>query len=876
MNRRTAVQPQKQPNTPLASGILQRAGVCSVAEHAVPPIVYEVLRSPGRPLNPGLRAFMESGFGQDFSRVRMHSIAPTMAQCKLTIGQIGDAYEQEADRIADRVTQMTDSGREERLSRNLRRSAANPTESFPVPPIVHEVLRSPGKPLDPETRAFFEPRFGHDFSRVRIHTDAKAEESARAVNALAYTMARDVVFAAGQYKPSTGKGQRLLAHELTHVVQNSLSLTESTKTPLTLDSSSKHENEAQVASEAVVTRHPARVTEIVNAGQIQLQPKEPPLTADAAGGCGICYRGDVKAVGLDAHTQIMQDFEIMYPMLLTQLPIAIPEKTKIISKGVPDLLLPTPTGFKVGEIKPANPEGYVEGEAKLTIYEGLLRELFGKINPNIVVERLDLKPPPPFPYIEPASLTCTQLLIVGPSVRGVYGYLCQPPFSYELRKRCQCEGEKKPPPPVKVKERSKERYKPEERIGPEVLVPVGLTALVVLMAKFAARRVTAPASAVAALILIARGAEASIGFEGEDPLEALFRSAKSKGIEVPDDLKEAIKADPDLKRIFAEAAQTGDMTTAQQALGERLMRIIMENRDQFTEEELKELLKVTKENKNAIPNYEPTVENIQQALEAAKARGEKSGTPTEGPLEFPGEGALKIPELAEAPKPVQRLVRGVVRAEGKGPRVDASVIRELLKVATLPPPLSDADVDILLERATSAEGKTAAEVVKSIRKAILQLQKMKRGKRPSEEAVEPKKERVKKEREKRGKVGVSSARAIDKTKKGTPQPSDKEMGKKYMQALKVDEKRLDRGQAALLFPDPSVVLVEGKPISGVVYLLGRDENGVPYMGQVAVKAEKKVKRKLWSVTISEGAKLYNSVGNVYGTSRRYTDTIEWQ
>lgn len=88
-----------------------------------------------------------------------------------------------------------------------------------APSIVREVLRSPGQPLDAETRAFMEPRFGHDFSQVRIHTDARAAESAAAVNALAYTVGHAVVFGGGQYAPQSMNGQRLLAHELTHVVQ---------------------------------------------------------------------------------------------------------------------------------------------------------------------------------------------------------------------------------------------------------------------------------------------------------------------------------------------------------------------------------------------------------------------------------------------------------------------------------------------------------------------------------------------------------------------------------------------------------------------------------------------------------------------------------
>lgn len=88
-----------------------------------------------------------------------------------------------------------------------------------APPIVHEVLHSSGRPIDPATRAYMEPRFGHDFSQVRVHTDDKAAESARAVNALAYTVGQNVAFGAGQYMPRTQAGRQLLAHELTHVVQ---------------------------------------------------------------------------------------------------------------------------------------------------------------------------------------------------------------------------------------------------------------------------------------------------------------------------------------------------------------------------------------------------------------------------------------------------------------------------------------------------------------------------------------------------------------------------------------------------------------------------------------------------------------------------------
>ncbi|MBX3302611.1 MAG: DUF4157 domain-containing protein [Nitrospira sp.] len=103
-----------------------------------------------------------------------------------------------------------------------RAAASDARSSITAPPIVHEILNSPGHTLDSVTRAFFEPRFGHDFSRVRVHTDERAEQSARDVNAHAYTVGNDIVFSTGKFSPATQEGRRLLAHELTHVMQQEL------------------------------------------------------------------------------------------------------------------------------------------------------------------------------------------------------------------------------------------------------------------------------------------------------------------------------------------------------------------------------------------------------------------------------------------------------------------------------------------------------------------------------------------------------------------------------------------------------------------------------------------------------------------------------
>ncbi len=101
----------------------------------------------------------------------------------------------------------------------LQRSPLNRSSMNAVPSIVHDVLRSPGQPLDAATRAFFEPRFGHDFSRVRVHANPMAAESASAVSASAYAYGNHIVFGKNQFSPGTAQGRSVLAHELVHVAQ---------------------------------------------------------------------------------------------------------------------------------------------------------------------------------------------------------------------------------------------------------------------------------------------------------------------------------------------------------------------------------------------------------------------------------------------------------------------------------------------------------------------------------------------------------------------------------------------------------------------------------------------------------------------------------
>jgi uncharacterized protein DUF4157 len=141
-------------------------------------------------------------------------------QTKLTVNEPSDIYEQEADRIADQVMAMPAHTAVSAAPLSIQRfSGQSNGRSDGAPPSVGKALASPGTPLEPALRQDMEQRFGYDFSRVRVHNDTSAAESAHAVNARAYTVGRDIVFGREQYFPRTSEGKRLLAHELTHVVQ---------------------------------------------------------------------------------------------------------------------------------------------------------------------------------------------------------------------------------------------------------------------------------------------------------------------------------------------------------------------------------------------------------------------------------------------------------------------------------------------------------------------------------------------------------------------------------------------------------------------------------------------------------------------------------
>jgi hypothetical protein len=143
-------------------------------------------------------------------------------QTKLTVNEPGDIYEQEAHRIADQAMAAPTHANISSAPLQIQRfSESSAGQEDAAPASVAQTLASPGSPLEPALRQDMEQRFGYDFSDVRVHTGADAEQSARDVHARAYTMGHHIVFSAGRFAPETTEGRRLIAHELTHVAQMS-------------------------------------------------------------------------------------------------------------------------------------------------------------------------------------------------------------------------------------------------------------------------------------------------------------------------------------------------------------------------------------------------------------------------------------------------------------------------------------------------------------------------------------------------------------------------------------------------------------------------------------------------------------------------------
>ena len=211
---------------------LQRKESSAAQPVVVPPIVGQVLNSPRPCVDRGARRFIEMR-----QQTLGNQAVLRCLEAGLRINDVNDPAEREADGVAASVMAAPEDEapshaaavspeqrkcaacEEEHEKLRVQEKESSAARQNVAPPIVQQVLSSPGQPLDRETRTFMENRLGRDFGGVRIHSDAKAAESAHAVNALAYTVGQDIVFGSGQFMPHTLGGKRLVVHELAHVMQ---------------------------------------------------------------------------------------------------------------------------------------------------------------------------------------------------------------------------------------------------------------------------------------------------------------------------------------------------------------------------------------------------------------------------------------------------------------------------------------------------------------------------------------------------------------------------------------------------------------------------------------------------------------------------------
>ncbi|MBP6107110.1 MAG: DUF4157 domain-containing protein [Steroidobacteraceae bacterium] len=207
------------------------------------PASHPVSKKSGERESSGANAVRQRAGNEGIQRM-MSEMSGARIQAKLTVSQPGDAHEQQADRVANAVMAAPSPGMQEMPTASthaVQRRCADCDEEMgkkpgaqvqrmeqgagaapPVTPAVAanlHAMRGGGSVLPADTRAFFEPRFNADFSQVRVHKGTQAEEAAQSIGAKAFTMGRDIGFAKGQYAPESREGRTLLAHELTHVVQ---------------------------------------------------------------------------------------------------------------------------------------------------------------------------------------------------------------------------------------------------------------------------------------------------------------------------------------------------------------------------------------------------------------------------------------------------------------------------------------------------------------------------------------------------------------------------------------------------------------------------------------------------------------------------------
>jgi hypothetical protein len=567
----------------------------------------------------------------------------------LRIGEPNDAFEREADRVADEVLAGPEGRSPASLSRmgssvqrkcacggsgegeceeckkkELRRKATGPAP-HEAPPIVGDVLRSPGQPLDRGTRGFFESRFGYDFDKVRVHTGGTAAESAASVQARAYTVGHDLVFANSQYQPHSEAGRRLLSHELAHVVQQSggsLGHARSAKTgPAKLSSGRRSVQRQCTPAPCPAVQIPLpSLPPTPKQAEVCLQELYAETHPNSKPGVSLGFNlGWTKLSGKDlAERQALTclkggttakagvNYTAKHGMYAAQ-----PDIWDFANRTMYEITTASQLGFKSG------------GTGKLAAQIQLANDITGEADCGGLMFSGGGWAPSPSPCCRLVS----GLYINTVNVGGVLVYT-----------------------PIKDG-------------AVELTLAVLLATMATLLkkgggaggaavaqgAKGVGGKALGPAyaisSMVAAAILLSSGrAEAKLGPGDEEPIVQLFKSLDQKGTPVPAEIQQAIEDDPELKAKVEAALKKGgnDPSKLQKELNDKILKTIADNPDQFSKEDLEKILTMTAISGKALPQGDLTTQQVRKLLD------QKGGGAGQGSGE--GEGGGKETKEGEKKK----------------------------------------------------------------------------------------------------------------------------------------------------------------------------------------------------------------------------------
>jgi hypothetical protein len=762
-------------------------------------------------------------FGADFATLPVHAHGGPLA-----VSRPGNRFEQEAERTAQAIVAEEARPAEVHDPRPTVARSVDPGTAPRVAPQTALVGLGAGRPLPDGERQVFERHFGRDLSAIRVHTDRAAGDLAHRIGAHAFTAGTDIVFAAGQYRPGAGDGRLLLAHELTHVVQ------QTGGAPGWSRVTGSVQRACAPAPCPLLSQEVFLPSPVWKQAELCMQETYAETHPASVRGLSLGFNRDW--IGLAGGTPAERE-------ALACLRPNFTAKSGMFA-GEPDIWdFNNTTMYEI-----TTESGRAFRVGKLAAELALANELTAPAECGGLLFT-------PGGWVPPGSCYWIggDLFISVRNDRGVLVYRVYKDLSKEVALAAALAALA-----VAIK-----------KFG-------GAAGLRALGAKVGGRAVPpyAVASLAAGIILLASGkAEAKLGPGSEEPIAQLFQAMSAKGTPVPPEVQELIESNPALKAKLEQAMkQGGDPTGAQKQLSQEMLDIIQANKDKFSAEDLELLLDTTGAVADKLPQGKQTFDTVRKMLDEKRA-GKGGGQPTAGPAptaqtpkaepkgpgaEGKGSGAAsKAPptapvsaetqdRIAAAKAPVRKLWEAV-SGPGQGPPVTDETARRFF--GEIPADLTDEQVNTLVTRLGPVAGESFDEILGQLKKAIADLRK--RPDAPDAEAgAEP-------EGKSLGAGGGGAAAA------------DPDLIKKLAaEAATIDPKRYRLGQLQLAWQAEKGDVFEGT-------VRGRSAAGRAVAGRVKVHIDKRLAGGKLGVTYLSATPVVDSAGNIVLTAAQLAELKTW-